>query len=56
MKWFFQTKTNTEGSVCQYKVKSLCKGFMQREGIDCVETFAHVAKCPLRKFLSIAAY
>jgi hypothetical protein len=40
----FKKKAYAEGKVCRYKARLICKGFMQREGIDFVETFAPVAR------------
>jgi len=57
IKWVFKKKTNAEGKVCLYKARLVCKGFMQREGIDFVETFAPVAKFQsIRCLIAIAAY
>jgi hypothetical protein len=56
LKWVFKKKTNAEGKVCRYKAKSVCKDFMQREGID-FEMFAPVAKFQsIRCLIAIAAY
>ena len=57
IKWVFKQKTNAEGKVCRYKARLVCKGFMQREGIDFVEAFAPVAKFQsIRCLVAIAAY
>jgi hypothetical protein len=44
IKWVLKKKTDAEGKVCRYKASLVCKGFLQREGIDFVETCVPVAK------------
>jgi hypothetical protein len=57
MKWVFKKKSNAEGKVCRYKARLVCKGLMQREGIDFVETFAPLAKFQsTRCLIANAAY
>jgi hypothetical protein len=57
MKWVFKKKTNAEGKVCRYKAILVCKGFMQREGVDFVESFAPVAKFQsITCLIAIAVY
>ena len=42
---------------CRYKARLLCKGFMQREGVDYSETFAPVAKfASITLLIAIAAF
>ena len=57
MKWVLKKKTHGEGKVCRYKERLVCKGFMQREGIDFLETFAPLRKLQtIRNFIAISAY
>jgi hypothetical protein len=44
IKRVFKKKTNAEGKVCRHQARLVCKGFLQREGIDFVKNFAPVAK------------
>ncbi|MCO5606253.1 hypothetical protein L7F22_060440 [Adiantum nelumboides] len=43
-KWVNKVEHNSDGSVSRYKAKLVVKGYAQIYGIDCEETFAHVAK------------
>jgi len=57
IKWDFKKKSNAEGKVCRYKARLVWKGFMEKEGIDCVETFAPVAKFEsITCLIAIATY
>ena len=55
-RWVFKIKNNNEHKNKIYKARLVVKGFEQRAGIDCNETFSPVARHTLiRLFLSIAA-
>jgi hypothetical protein len=43
-KWVFRNKLNQDGQVARNKVRLVCKGYAQIEGIDFGETFAPVAR------------
>ena len=43
-KWIFKIKHASNGSVEKYKARFVARGFSQKEGVDCDETFAPVAK------------
>lgn len=43
-KWIFRNKLNENGEVTRNKVRLVCKGYAQEEGIDYGETFALVAR------------
>jgi len=42
--WVYKIKTNSDGSIEQYKVRLIAKGYSQQYGMDYEETFAPVAK------------
>ena len=51
-KWVFKNKFNEVGQVIRNKVKLVCKGYAQVEGIDFKETFTLVARLKaIRMFL-----
>ena len=43
-KWIFKTKHSANGSIEKYKARFIARGFSQKEGIDCEETFSPVAR------------
>jgi hypothetical protein len=43
-RWVYKIKTNSDGSIEQYKAKLVTKGYSQQYGMDYEETFAPVAK------------
>ena len=47
-KWIFKIKHAADESVENYKARFVARGFSQREGVDCDETFA-----PISRFSSI---
>ena len=54
---FFKNKVNEDGEVIKNKVKMVCKGYAQVEGIDFEETFASVTRLEaIRMFLAFASY
>lgn len=55
-KWFFKTKTKSDGSNDRYKGRLIAKGYNQEYGVDYEETFAPVAKMTMvRTFIYVAA-
>jgi hypothetical protein len=44
LKWVYKTKLNPDGSVSKYKARLVARGFLQKQGIDCDEVFAPVAR------------
>jgi hypothetical protein len=52
--WVFKIKINPDGTK-RYKARIIMKGFLQREGIDFMDTYAPVAKwSSIRIFLALA--
>ena len=43
-KWIFNIKHRSNGSMEKHKAKFVSRGFSHKEGINCDETFAHVAQ------------
>jgi hypothetical protein len=55
-RWICKVKHATNDSVEKYKAKFVARGFSQKEGVDCEETFSHVANySSIRAILSIAS-
>ena len=53
-KWIFRLKKEPDGSV-RYKARLVVNGFLQQEGIDYNEIYAHVVKLTTLILLSIVA-
>ena len=54
-KWVFRNKMNEQGEVARNKVRLVCKGYSQQEGIDYEETYAPIDKIEaIRMFLTYA--
>ena len=53
--WVYKIKTNSNGSIEQYKAKLIAKGYFQQYGMDYKETFAPVAKITTIHTLIIVA-
>ena len=43
-KWIYRVKYHADGSIERYKARLVAKGFTQQKGVDCFDTFSHVAK------------
>eukprot|EP00253_Pinus_taeda_P009748 PITA_09748 len=56
-KWIFKNKLNENGDVIRNKVRLICKGYAQQEGIDFEETFAPVGILEaIRMFLALSRF
>ncbi|MDF3686157.1 reverse transcriptase domain-containing protein [Enterobacter hormaechei] len=56
-KWVFKDKLNENGEVSRNKVRLVCKGYVQEEGIDYGENFALVARLEgVRTLLTYATH
>jgi hypothetical protein len=54
-KWVYKTKHTTDGSIEKYKARFVARGFSQKEGIECEETFAPTARyTSIETILSLA--
>jgi hypothetical protein len=42
--WIYKIKHAVDGSIDKYKARFMARGFSQKEGEDCDETFALVAR------------
>jgi hypothetical protein len=55
-RWLFKIKHAANGSIEKYKARFVTRGFAQKEGIDCEETFAPVARyTSIRTIIALAA-
>ena len=43
-KWIYNMKHDVDGNIEKYKAIFVARGFSQREGIDCEDTFVPVAR------------
>jgi hypothetical protein len=50
-KWVFENKQGEDGEVVRNKAHIVAQGFSQVEGLDFGETFAHVARLEVIRFL-----
>nr|GEU83772.1 hypothetical protein [Tanacetum cinerariifolium] len=56
-KWLFKKNTDIDGNIHTYKARLVAKSFTQTYGIDCEETFSHVANIKtIRILIAITAY
>ena len=56
-KWVYKTKLDSQGNIEIYKARLVVKGFTQREGIDCNETFSLVScKDSFRIIMALVAH
>jgi hypothetical protein len=56
-KWVYKNKMNEQGNIIRNKVRLVCKGYAQIEGLDFDETFAPVARLEaIKMFLSYACH
>lgn len=51
LKWVFEIKRNSDGSINKYKARLVAKGYVQRHGIDFDEVFAPVARIETVRFI-----
>lgn len=55
-KWIFKIKHVADGSIEKHKARFVARGFSQKEGIDCEETFAPIARyTSVNSIITIAA-
>ncbi len=50
-KWAFKQKRDINGNIKKYKARWIGRGFQQREGVDCFETYTSVVKVATNKAL-----
>nr|GEX93550.1 retrovirus-related Pol polyprotein from transposon TNT 1-94 [Tanacetum cinerariifolium] len=57
MKWLWKNKRDEENTVIQNKYRLVAKRYVQKEGVDFEESFAHVARLEaVRLFIAYAAH
>ena len=55
-KWVYKIKYKVDGFIKRYKARLITKGFTQKEGLDYIETFNHIAKMvSIKRVLAVAA-
>nr|GEY76613.1 zinc finger, CCHC-type [Tanacetum cinerariifolium] len=55
-KWIFKRKMKFDGTIDKFKVRLVIQGFRQKEGTDCFDTYAPVARITkIRLFLALEA-
>ena len=56
MKWVFELKLNSNGSIAKHKARLVAKGFLQKSGVDYKEVFVPVARIEtIRLVISLAS-
>jgi hypothetical protein len=57
LKWVFKVKTDASGNIVKHKARLVTKGYAQKQGVDCDEVFAPVARIEIvRILLALAAH
>ncbi|CAA7392032.1 unnamed protein product [Spirodela intermedia] len=57
LKWVYKVKRDENGAVAKYKACLVVKGYVQRQGIDYDEVFAHVVQLDtVRLLIALAAH
>ena len=55
-KWIFKRKLKSNGSIEKYKACLVAKGFKQKKGVDCFDTFAPVTRISsIRVLIALAS-
>ncbi|KAJ9556794.1 LOW QUALITY PROTEIN: hypothetical protein OSB04_011408 [Centaurea solstitialis] len=55
-RWMFKKKMKADGPIDKYKARLVIKGYRQKEGLDCVDTYSPVTRITsIRLVLAIAA-
>jgi Reverse transcriptase (RNA-dependent DNA polymerase) len=55
LKWVFKLKKDAEGKLVKYKASLVAKGYVQQQGIDFEEVFAHVARMETVRLIAVIA-
>ena len=56
-KWVFKNNFNEDGQVIRNKVRLVCKGYAQEEGVEFEENFAPMARLEaIRRFFAFENY
>jgi len=56
VKWIFKRKLNPDCSISRHKARLVAKGFLQKQGLDFLEVFAHVARLETIRLVVAIAY